>query len=376
MPELIEISRNIASASVYGSRPINALCAIIGDSISAAFSSAASVAANKTFLTLIKNNLAVAGSKIADQKSKVNVAKSYGAKYLMVQVGSNDVSTPETAYADYVELFSEIYDKGLIPIVSYIPPRDASLTKNTYKINVALYFACKKKGINVYDPWMQFALGAGGWNAPVDALLLHPKPTTRATAGDTLSTQIINNGTYRPLIRSYIDSLCLGAGFQSDTNTDGLSDGWGESHVGSTHSYSRTQYRDGMYWQLITSTNPQANDSATVFQSINVVGGHKYLLTAVMNATCTDANDDKEYFSFILRKYKNNQFATPSKNEYHTQSYILNSEYELCLELDIESDITGIRIEFVRTCLTSYTGISTYKIRNVGLVDITELGIQ
>ena len=370
-------TRIVNVESIFSARQSNNLIGIAGDSISEAFSSCARIVCASLGIRQTNEIYAVGGYKINDVNTKIPAMVSDGIKYLLLQIGSNEVlSSNENIYSDFETLIKNLKNENITVLCSYIPPRDTSFSNKIFDINNIIYSVCKKYDVLVFDPWSQFSTGNGEWNASVisDGMSLHPTLSTHKTASAEFIRQINKNETKLPLIRSYKDGLVQGSCFEADTNSDGVADNWQAIDIiGTSHAFSRSLYRDGMYYQVVTVTNPVGNENTTLRQLVDLNPSKKYRFSCFLSSTSPDANQNLSYSSVVISYYKDGQYLSPYKTLYNSQSYNSNGDTEFMLDIDeTENLCTGIAIRLTTTSVGAFTGVCVYKYRNIGLWEVVE----
>lgn len=377
------MSKTIQTTYNNIARSISGKCAILGDSITAQISSCAQLTASLLGMPQIGTNYANGGTKIEDQAQHLDNIVAEGAKYIILQVGTNNTAdAPSVLYGKYITLFQAVRDANLVPIIVLCPPRTSSFTKFQWKCNIAMYYAAQSFGWRVYDPWYQYALGAGGWSVATSSNDgLHPSMTTRKLAADILFDLITKDTPALPLVRSWRDPEDLiGFGlFQARTGGDpNLPGGWTLVTAGASATYRFEEIVSNNNKQFIKLTNPALNDFAELqitSASIGTAREDKYAVTAILDATTDDANLNYAY-GYIKLIHLGSDGTTVRYTETIETSKTANGNTKVWHEFNP----FGTGTYFIKVVVgvlseAGYTGETEVGFSRVGLVNLTALSV-
>lgn len=209
---------------------------------------------------LYANNAGVPGDTSGEVLARIDSAIKSNSTCATIMCLTNDVLQNEGLEyhrENMIDILNYIQSQGVRPLVILAPPTDYTdglRTDYADEMYVGIhedYLLCRTRGLECYNPWYEFTdPDAFGWisgaNPPGDTV--HPNSATSRTAGLSLSSLISSNKTYVPFSlhngltdNVYIDNSCL----LTDTNTDGVPDGWTTAGAVITSSLSETSLGKG-----------------------------------------------------------------------------------------------------------------------------------
>lgn len=279
------------------SRPVSSTRVItIGDSITAYGSASGWM----LYVEMVSNgriklvkDAAVAGNK-TDQmidRFATDVAPYAGeADELWVMTGANDASAAYTS-TYFASLLSKLIDLGesvgLHVRVFVMPPNDTA-TANALRLREVTTAVAAKKLVDSFDPWIGCINPAtGGFNAADTVDGVHPSAAGHTKAGQAVIAALAIPTTHNialPVQNAANGGMMANPLFVTDTNTDGLADGWGSGGAGVASLVASTFGNK----QRITAT---ALTGPTYIQNnpiLTVVPGNVYSVKGKLTTSGTD----------------------------------------------------------------------------------------
>lgn len=218
-------------ASLFGSRKVN--LHLYGNSIVAD--------GNNIFQTLAKMSggriSVVQNSGVGGYTSSAVLAKIIAegvnplADVVAYMEGTNDAAQ-SVSYATHIANMRAIAQKiiqlGKIPLLVLAPPNDQAYAAVSNGMALRESVMAKTLGIAVFDPWVKLCDTDGTWISGASADLIHPLASASATAGVELYSMISGKSVPLTVPRSNVGEGLIGANVLqiTDTNADGLPDGW------------------------------------------------------------------------------------------------------------------------------------------------------
>lgn len=153
------------------------------------------------------------------------------AQVVAIFEGTNDASqgvSNEAHIAGLAECVSLVINSGRIPLVTLASPndKDYSDTSNGFALREKIF--CERNGIPFYDPWARWVDTDGTWVAGASGDGIHPYNVVYNGAGVDMwaAVQAASFPVWLPR-RSAGEGLLQSNVLQlTDTNADGLPDGW------------------------------------------------------------------------------------------------------------------------------------------------------
>jgi lysophospholipase L1-like esterase len=241
--------------------------------------------------------------------------------YLLVDVGTNDVSAL-TDFPTVKQTFTSIYatavSYGATPIVATQPPRDNDLgSLRTYliKLNNWLTRTARLNGWPLLDVHAAVVdTSNGNWTSGYSADGIHPNSTGAKVIGQALADLAGNPAAGKPgvlrglspayLATSQVDtfSQVLSGGaanqlFLTDTNADGLADGW--SSISGSPTFTLTTDATNFMGKAQSVTRTAADGVMAAAASLAATADDVVLLSCRFNSTveATSSNIQLELLS-------------------------------------------------------------------------------
>lgn len=212
----------------------------LGNSITAAHSSFWKSACRASGGSMIAGvNAGVTGNTSAQIAARYASDVPANAQLVTLMEGSNDASGSVTA-AQHVASMRTIIDglqsRGQLPLLSGPPPRN-SYAGIMHAYRLADYALAREYGIPFAIPWEGYAAadGSGSWDASASADGIHPTTTVHEDAGIKAWQQWTGQvpAILLPTAQAItVGSIQANALMLTDTNTDGVPDGWSSSAAG------------------------------------------------------------------------------------------------------------------------------------------------
>lgn len=278
----------------------NNYVAIVGDSIAAG----AGIGSNTRFFDLLCGmtngrafplfNAGIGGQLIAEVMARLDtdvIARNKGGiepafprpRYCIVEAGTNDINNNHTLsqmQADYLPGIKQLIAAGIEPIIFSVPPKGKSGASNTQKqltsrFNAYLHALATANGLGFLDVYAALS-------DPVDGLYvnalqidqIHPnwagvRAVATALASD-LAAMLPPGKVFldRETSRTIAANLLTNPQFLTDTDSDGVADGWLKTGVGGTITTSLVaDGSTGRNWQRTAVAS--APSSFSIFQAID-----------------------------------------------------------------------------------------------------------
>lgn len=204
-------------------------------------------------------NAGAAGNTTAQMLARIDAQViDLGAATCIISPGQNDKGnaiTFATARDNVAQMIDKCLVAGIRPILCSTPPHD-TVPSETLSFNEGYRRLAQQYGINYVDIYSAVSDGAGSWGSSYSNDGVHPNAAAAAVMGQALAdavesifpaaTDLLpteNNDTF---------NLVSGGLFDTDTNADGLGDGWSAPY--GTPSVSR-EAADYGFTQVVENTS-------------------------------------------------------------------------------------------------------------------------
>ena len=353
------------SSSEYGD------VVLMGDSITMCYGSFALQAMQKISKRVV-GNYGAAGKKIQEMVNYLPQAIATGARYVTMCVGTNNYLEDQRLwFGEYDALFLALRNSGMIPLITTNPPSGAG---TRFDRNVAQAFAAKKYGFPIYDPWSQFVIAnrPQGWatGKTIADDFTHPLRSIRTVVATTFADQI-QKEIFDPMpVKSQFDGLLANPVFNSDSNSDGISDSWTQYVTNGSPTYSRTSYGStGLFTQNIALDFTGGGSNAILISEVLTASKPSYwLVKGKISGTFPDSDSgfgltaDARISAKCdgVSRIGNTSFSGGGDSE---SQYIFGPYTTLQVTLILESNI-------------ALAGVFTASFSEIGVANLTALGIM
>lgn len=349
---------------------------ILGDSIAYQRSSAIAQAIMAMGFDFSENVYAVSGSRIEEQASKIPAMVSDGVDAVFIQVGTNNVYVEglDTVFLKYNALSSELIYNGIQPVYCCVPPQGGGYSADLFKINAALYHHAKKKKIPVFDPWTKFALVAGGWSAnTVSNDGVHPAMSTRTSASIDLIDQLKNRYSHRLLARTSSDGLFTNPCFATDSDSNGVADGWSTS--GSYGVFSLINDGDnGRKKQRIIATDMPSGQAASIYQTVTVGENKSIRFACAIDVNTPDTITGSEVWGRVMVYFKNS--SNTQIGTFQQQNYFISGHNEIDFITKTIEGTAKVTVYIQMFSGSGYTGSITFDVSRATIYCLDDYGIS
>lgn len=302
---------------------------------------------------LYANNAGVPGDTSGEVLARIDSAIKPDSTCATVMCLTNDVLQNEgLAYhrENMIEIINYIKAQGVRPIIILAPPTDYTdgvRTDYSDEMYVGVhedYLLCRSFGLECYFPWYDFTdPDSFGWLAGSNPAgdTVHPNSATSRAAGVALSDLIQNNKTYVPFTlhngltdNVYVDNSCL----LTDTNADGVPDGWTTAGAVIASSLSPTALGKGNTLSCDIANSSSSLEYARL-DEFSISAGNKVLFSFRTNFT-----QSLEAPRFAVWLQWNNDSG---RREYVIDNYDADMpDTSMAYETTVPSDATTVSVFF------------------------------
>lgn len=216
-------------------------------------------------LSLLKN-AGISGNSSAAMLARINTDVPADSVIVPFMEGTNDAAggaTVATHRSNYSAIIENLISRGMVPVMIATPPYDLATGKVEVYRAVQFYLA-QKYGITYWDPWVDYTDPANGkWVAGAASDDAHPTYATQQGGAAKLVAFINQTATppgFGP--RSNTPNVAAPSGFLlsggnclmlTDTNANGVADGWVQSGTATASLVAATGGFRGNFQRLTTT---------------------------------------------------------------------------------------------------------------------------
>lgn len=214
------------------------------------------------------------------------------ADELWIMTGANDATAGDTS-TTFASDLSQLVDLGLSVGLRVrlfaMPPNDTSIT-NALKFREITGAVAIKKGVDFYDPWQTCVNPATGGFLSADTIDgVHPTAAGHTKAGQAVVAALAIPTTHNialPVQNAANGGMMTNPLFVTDTNTDGLADGWGSGGAGVASLVAST-FGNKQRFTATALTGPTYLQNNPI---LTVVPGNVYSIKGKLTVSGTDHN--------------------------------------------------------------------------------------
>lgn len=203
-----------------------------------------------------------------------------------IEAGTNILSTIQEELKSLDDICNQLLMSGIVPILQTILPRNDSGDVNAQKWNSAIRRYSDRRGFVLFDAATAMTSATGAWAAGLFEDNIHPNwsghtAIAKKAISDSLpaywpQSRITSKVTGQAVAGDAYNILDAARGlFVSDTDANGLANGWTPSGTNLTYSLVAPAPSDNLVgnWQRVVRTT--GGSTGTVFQSA-IPGGSGY----------------------------------------------------------------------------------------------------
>lgn len=293
------------------------------------------------------------------------------ADELWVMAGTNNAASGESNLV-FAPKISALIDLGIATglrvRVFNIPPRDTAIT-TANRLRECISAVAMQKGVHCYDPWQSVINPAtGGYNAADTIDGVHPSAAGHTKAGQAVVAALAIPTTHNialPVQNAANGGMMTNPLFITDTNTDGLADGWGSGGAGVASLVAST-FGNKQRFTATALTGPtyiQNNPTLTV------VPGNVYSVKGKLTVSGTDHN-----WYLRIRWLTAGSVDTGNLYPWNGQA---NASGEFEFRVTAPSNATQLTVQFSllkQAAKPSYSAV--LDVEQFQIVDLTAIGLS
>lgn len=254
------------------------------------------------------------------------------AQNAQIMEGANDADAGVTTKAHIDNIFGLAYkymERKQVPMIVLPPPRTSAPVAIS-KYRIATWMRARTEKINAYDPWRKhFDATTGGWVSGASSDGVHPVDAAVNECGATYADDILALRLAAPLPvwNSEAAGLLANCLFLTDTNADGVPDGWSKNGPGTG-----------------TITSGSSDGVAGNWMQLTGAGGFSYIEASIAN-TNFSVGDTVVFCCKLKYEHATNGQASFNLRMNGAQSYFM-----------VENAKTSLAVsEFVREVVVTTT---------------------
>lgn len=318
-------------------------------------------------------NAAIAGNRTDQMVARFDTdVTPYAsqADELWIMTGANDATAGDTSTvfaSDLSQLVDLGLSVGLRVRVFAMPPNDTSIT-NALKFREITNAVAIKKGVDFYDPWQTCVNPAtGGFLAADTVDGVHPSAAGHTKAGQAVVAALAIPTTHNialPVQNAANGGMMTNPLFVTDSNADGLADGWGSGGSGVASLVAST-FGNKQRFTATTLTGPTYIQNNPI---LTVVPGNVYSIKGKLTVSGTDHN-----WYLRIRWLTSGSIDTNNLYPWNGQA---NATGEFEFRVTAPSDATKLAVQFSllkQAAKANYT--ATLEIEQFQIVDLTAIGL-
>lgn len=195
-----------------------------------------------------------------------------------IEAGTNILTDVRTEFKSLDDICNQLLAAGIVPILQTILPRNDSADVNTQKWNATLRRYAEKRGFILFDASPALTSATGAWASSLYVDNIHPDwPGHTAIAKKAIADNLHTNWPQNRVTSKVSGQSISGDAFNlldaarglfvSDSNADGLANGWTASGTNLTYSLVAPVAADNLIgnWQRVVRTTGGA--TGTVYQA-------------------------------------------------------------------------------------------------------------
>lgn len=292
------------------------------------------------------------------------------ADELWIMAGTNNAALGESNSV-FAPKMSTLIDLGIATglrvRVFNIPPRDNVIAvANTMRECISA--VAMQKGVNCYDPWQGVINPAtGGYNAADTIDGVHPSAAGHTKAGQAVVASLNIPATHAialPVQNAANGGMMTNPLFVTDTNADGLADGWGSGGAGVASLVAST-FGNKQRFTATALTGPTYIQNNPI---LTVVPGNVYSIKGKLTVSGTDHN-----WYLRLRWLTSGSVDTGNLYPWTGQA---NATGEFEFRATAPSDATQLTVQFSllkQAAKPSYSAV--LDIEQFQIVNLTAIGL-
>lgn len=292
------------------------------------------------------------------------------ADELWIMAGSNDVSAGDTSAvfaADLSQLIGKGLAVGLRVRVFVMPPNDTNIS-NALKFREATAAVASKLGVDCVDPWQGCVNPAtGGFIAADTVDGVHPSAAGHTKAGQAVVAALAIPTTHNiplPVQNAANGGMMANPLFVTDTNADGLADGWGSSGGGVPSLVAGT-FGNKQRFTATALTGPTYMQNNPI---LTVVPGNVYSVKGKLTVSGTD-------HTWYMRMRWQTSGSIDTNNTYPWNGQA-NASGEFEFRVTAPSDATKLAVQFSLLKQVAKANFSAVlDVEQFQIVDLTAIGL-
>lgn len=292
------------------------------------------------------------------------------ADELWIMAGANDVSAGDTS-AVFASDLSQLIDKGLAVglrvRVFVMPPNDTNIS-NALKFREVTTAVAMKKGVDCMDPWQTCINASTGGFISTDTIDgVHPSAAGHTKAGQAVVAALAiptNHNIALPVQNAANGGMMSNPLFVTDSNADGLADGWGSGGSGVASLVSST-FGNKQRFTATSLTGPTYIQNNPI---LAVTPGKVYAIKGKLTVSGTD-------HSWYLR-IRWLTAASADTNNLYPWNGQANASGEFEFRVTAPSDATQLAVQFSllkQAAKANYSAV--LDIEQFQVVDLTAIGL-
>lgn len=373
---LDDASKTVLNASGYSGWGKQIRVITIGDSISAYGSASGWM----LYVEMVSNgrvklirDAAIAGNRTDQMVARFDTdVTPYAsqADELWIMAGANDVSAGDTSTVFASDL-SQLIDKGLAVglrvRVFVMPPNDTNIS-NALKFREVTTAVAMKKGVDCMDPWQTCINASTGGFISTDTVDgVHPSAAGHTKAGQAVVTALnipTSHNIALPVQNAANGGMMSNPLFVTDSNADGLADGWGSSGSGVASLVAST-FGNKQRFTATTLTGPTYIQNNPI---LTVVPGNVYSVKGKLTVSGTD-----HCWYLRIRWQTAGSIDTNNLYPWYGQA---NATGEFEFRVTAPSDATKLAVQFSllkQAAKANYSAV--LDVEQFQIVDLTAIGL-
>ncbi len=293
------------------------------------------------------------------------------ADELWVMTGANDATAGDTS-ATFASDLSQLVDLGLSVGLRVrlfaMPPNDTSIS-NALKFREITGAVAVKKGVDFYDPWQTCVNPATGGFLSTDTIDgVHPSAAGHTKAGQAAVSLLnipTNHSIALPVQNAANGGMMANPLFVTDTNADGVADGWAVSGSGVGSLVSST-FGNKQRFTATALTGPTYIQTNPI---LTVVPGNVYSVKGKLTVSGTDHN-------WYLRIRWQTAGSIDTNNLYPWNGQA-NATGEFEFRVTAPADATKLAVQFSLLKQAAKPSFSAVlDVEQFQIVDLTAIGLS
>ena len=292
------------------------------------------------------------------------------ADELWIMAGANDVNqgdSSQTFGSQLADLIQMGLDVGLRVRVFVMPPNDTNIS-NALKFREVTTAVAMLKGVDCMDPWQGcINPSTGGFNAADTIDGVHPSAAGHTKAGQAVVAALniqTSHNIALPVQNAANGGMVTNPLFVTDSNADGLADGWGSSGSGVPSLVAGT-FGNKQRFTATALTGPTYIQNNPI---LTVVPGNVYSVRGKLTVSGTDHN-------WYLRIRWQTAGSIDTGNTYPWNGQA-NATGEFEFRVTAPADATKLAVQFSllkQAAKPNYSAV--LDIEQFQIVDLTAIGL-